>query len=899
MSDLILKEGNARKEGGFIKSIKSRWFVLTYDSLNYYEKKDGALKGTIKFEANCTVDWDKTFKIQPALKLFSPSKKRTYHICPETENETDDWISIIRTVIYIHKGTLSPALIQNLPLFFQVYIWPTEELWHLSASKVQHATKTFEELLQTKKLTPKQVFSMIGAIAAANTHNVVYYANLCQNIIKGMKLTLDTTHFTRGNRLKAILILRNLIQGKIVKKYEGKTEEQISDVYEKGSHLYALFWDKKDDFIAFPPSVDREIEAITEMTTINCAAKFGSTSIFKFLLEENHEMSEETYKYAFRGGSTEVIDILHKEGVKPPNKWKNLAANYHLNELIDETPDSEDEDYSFDSALKRYNFTAFFDKVFRYKDFDLVDNESGTALYTSLKYNLPIFVPIFAELQSKLDIKCTGSKSSLMIACEKKQFEMAQFLIDKKCNIEFKGPSQMTPLILCAKKNNLPAVKFLLEHKAEVNACTSTRMTALSFAADNGNAEMAQLLIEHGANVDYSDDKEYTPAIFAAIKGHIGVLEQLLHAKCNLKMVDYPQRGSPLMHAIMNEHVDAVKLLVVSGSYLNQFDKKKRNALIIAMDVGNQEIIDFLVPNYPKLDELYYAGFPIIFFAIEKKQYNIINVVLNSPKFDPTVKKDGDTPLNAAVKANDKISTEMLLQRGCLVDEPNDQGLTPLMQAALNGNSEIIELLIRFGANCNVYDVKGNTPLILCIHQFANNSAIMLLRSGANFNQPNMEGLYPLNIAVLKKNVDMVKILLQCGANPNSTDYLGNTPLMHSVAANCPEITEILLNANCDFQFQNKAGFDALKLAKQMNNVKSGKVIADFKLKVTGMLDPQYQEWINEEENKNEQIEIEKLNSSNGLKNLQSSRGYQRRRREETSSSESQSESDSESSDSD
>ena len=93
-----LKEGWGTKQGGFIKTWKHRWFVLSGSTLSYYVKPGGKLKGEIDISKEKEVLEAPECKKKPAFKIVVPFV-RTYYIRAESEADAKDWIEKIKKVI--------------------------------------------------------------------------------------------------------------------------------------------------------------------------------------------------------------------------------------------------------------------------------------------------------------------------------------------------------------------------------------------------------------------------------------------------------------------------------------------------------------------------------------------------------------------------------------------------------------------------------------------------------------------------------------------------------------------------------------------------------------------------------------------------------------------------------
>ena len=98
MSQAIIT-GWMKKEGGFIKSWKKRYFELIGHTLSYYTNPKGELKGTIELTPNTVVDKDPKCKFQPAISISTVGQDRVYKLVCEDENQRQKWIETIQSVI--------------------------------------------------------------------------------------------------------------------------------------------------------------------------------------------------------------------------------------------------------------------------------------------------------------------------------------------------------------------------------------------------------------------------------------------------------------------------------------------------------------------------------------------------------------------------------------------------------------------------------------------------------------------------------------------------------------------------------------------------------------------------------------------------------------------------------
>jgi serine/threonine protein kinase len=96
----VVKEGSGKKQGGFIKSWKSRWFILKGSTLEYLEKKGGKPKGSIELTptTKATAATSAECPKQPALKI-EVTHGRVYFIQFGKAKEVEEWAQAIEKAL--------------------------------------------------------------------------------------------------------------------------------------------------------------------------------------------------------------------------------------------------------------------------------------------------------------------------------------------------------------------------------------------------------------------------------------------------------------------------------------------------------------------------------------------------------------------------------------------------------------------------------------------------------------------------------------------------------------------------------------------------------------------------------------------------------------------------------
>ena len=142
-------------------------------------------------------------------------------------------------------------------------------------------------------------------------------------------------------------------------------------------------------------------------------------------------------------------------------------------------------------------------------------------------------------------------------------------------------------LIVAARKGDLAAVKLLLSKGADVNVKTRYNQTPLMLASDRGHLEIVKTLIDAGADLNVVDSfyKNFTALSAAVQKGHTEIAKLLLEKGAKSK-------GNALVMAAEEGNRDLIEYLLKEGGLNQQF---LDNALASATDAEKKEIAEMLV----------------------------------------------------------------------------------------------------------------------------------------------------------------------------------------------------------------------------------------------------------------------------------------------------------------
>jgi len=225
-----------------------------------------------------------------------------------------------------------------------------------------------------------------------------------------------------------------------------------------------------------------------------------------------------------------------------------------------------------------------------------------------------------------------------------------------------------------------------------------------------------------------------------------------------------PDGATPLMQAVYKGDVAQVKRLLAGHANVNAANAYGVDAMLLAAEASNTELIDLLLKAGAKAN----AANP-----------------------------DGETALHLVARSGNVEAAKLLLKAGAKVDARETfGGQTPLMWATARRHAPMVELLASHGADVNArsavrdyqrvataesrakqLDRGGFTPLIYAARENCGACIDVLLKHKADINLPDPSGDPALSIAMMNGNWDVSKQLIEAGADVNEWDMFGQSPL--------------------------------------------------------------------------------------------------------------------------
>ena len=244
--------------------------------------------------------------------------------------------------------------------------------------------------------------------------------------------------------------------------------------------------------------------------------------------------------------------------------------------------------------------------------------------------------PVVARANQPAEDNASGSLTPLMFAAREGDLESARMLVAAGADINARGGDGKDALGLAIFNGGYDVASFLIDNHANVNQADAQRFTPLFWAVDRRNMETApnfpwrvtadplpliQKLLDAGADVNFLVNntprarmRDGSPRIVfatalmrAAFSGDITLVKLLLAHGADTKIVSKDSE-TVLMAACGTgfipgyskgrtaaERLEVVKLLIDLGQNVNAGDDYGITALMVAANIGDVPIIQYLI----------------------------------------------------------------------------------------------------------------------------------------------------------------------------------------------------------------------------------------------------------------------------------------------------------------
>lgn len=240
-----------------------------------------------------------------------------------------------------------------------------------------------------------------------------------------------------------------------------------------------------------------------------------------------------------------------------------------------------------------------------------------------------------------------------------------------------------TIIHMAIKKGDMIALKLSVAYGVDPKMPNKAQDTPLHLAAEKGNLEAVKYLTELGVSIQWPNKLGQTPYHKALQNDHVEILtflkncgyvpgkeadDLLISLGYNPTIKD--SSGNTVLHrAALANDLEILLILIEQGWNINSGNKTGKTALILAASKGHIETMQLLLEHGADINLGDEQGNTPLVIAMRKQQDLTLNYILDNTKVAVNnVNKKGITALHYAVSDGNLYATQLLLQKGALVN---------------------------------------------------------------------------------------------------------------------------------------------------------------------------------------------------------------------------------------
>jgi len=425
--------------------------------------------------------------------------------------------------------------------------------------------------------------------------------------------------------------------------------------------------------------------------------------------------------------------------------------------------------------------------------------------------------------QEKLDVKTPDRYHKYIIhyAAQSGNTDLVKFIGNQNINVEVYDENSRTPLFFAASTGNLEVVKYLDGLGANLSYIDKHHMNPIFFAVKH--LKVVEYLCDNGVNFLQLDVRHRNCLFPAAIRGSLEVIRYLVEEKKVPCTTSGRYGDTPLLLAVTNGRFDVVEYLLERGA-IYQLNEPAPLGLdfvcVAALEGGYFDIVKLLVQNGADIDAKYY-GKTCLYQSVEREKTETVQKLIeNGASTHMLFGADNHSLLHLAIQKKNYNIVQLLIVMNSDVNILNKKGYSPLHYAVLEGQFNILKLLREKGAEVNTETYFSNrTPLIDAAALGELNMIKYLIDNNADMNATDSEGYSTLHKAVSIDRLDIVKFFGDYNANVNTfTTPVERTPLLDAVGNGNIEMAKYLLGKGAYINAMDDKGYTALHEAAKANN---------------------------------------------------------------------------------
>lgn len=468
-------------------------------------------------------------------------------------------------------------------------------------------------------------------------------------------------------------------------------------------------------------------------------------------------------------------------------------------------------------------------------------------------------------------IRDEHGNSPLHLTCQRRDCQLAKFIIEEKFNVSVRNDHGDTPLHLACRNGHTDLVHILIHAKSDLEAKNKNGNTPLNVACMGASLPVVKALVEINCDIMNKNNDGDLCLHHVCRMGCLPIVKLIIH-NCSKHLIKEPnKRGeTPLHESFQHNHLmvasflikklarregvyvlsavsllDEVKKLVKEGcdpsQLLRIYDHQQTFLHMACKRPGDLEAVQLLTRSIHCNADLFdaYSWTPL-HYACVNGHVKIVNHLVSKAGSDPKKSTpEGYTPLqliaaHSICLEGNKLKIVKFLTQEVKCD-PNDtiyNGdtlLNHLLKAKkVEFNFSVINYLIStFPSGLSSRSDRGNTALHIACDKGTSNVFVVkqiALIGGQYACEKNDKQQTPLHLACCNGEHAIAMILLNGNRALYETDKLGHLPLVTAFNSGHSNIASMIVSHM--YKNRDKNGNTPLHLACLISNVSLVKFIS-------------------------------------------------------------------------
>jgi ankyrin repeat protein len=235
-----------------------------------------------------------------------------------------------------------------------------------------------------------------------------------------------------------------------------------------------------------------ESHICTSVGILHLASYLGMPKVVQVCLElgveinQHHDSFGSALIAAIEGGSSEVVTLLLQRQIDVNTASSELGAPLYLA-----------------CTTRNTGWRCLVDHT---------TPTAGTALSRACQSRDREMAEVLLQHGAKVNVLIPGKGTPMHVACEKRDEELLKLLLTYGADVDIISPDLGAALHVACKSQDFGLVKILLQHGANVNVFSPDHGTPLHAACTGKSGDaIIQLLLKHGADVNSKGGKGETP----------------------------------------------------------------------------------------------------------------------------------------------------------------------------------------------------------------------------------------------------------------------------------------------------------------------------------------------------------------------------------------------------